>query len=233
VKGTKDTIGDSLAVLQSLTSTSRSTKNELKKAVGNIQQSLASKDINWINATHIASDHGNIVFDRGRDAMSSLAKISDPTQKDTYDATIAPMVKNLIAQIVSADRLLVTTLIGETTPTAKDDTNRIADANSKLSEGDALVVAVKPSDAINKYKEAWNKAGEVTYQNTGCSYNDLKWDGATGTCPKDNSVITLAAANVSGTSATSGSLGLIAIVIGIIAIIMAAASLTLVMNKKR
>jgi len=107
----------------------------------------------WTDSSHPNSD---VVFDKEKAAVQSLQNILN----DADSRLSQTDVRNLAKRIANIDRNLVLVAIQD----AEDidgDFELIDEANDELAAGDEDLAAGNYADAIEHYKNAWNKAIEA------------------------------------------------------------------------
>jgi uncharacterized repeat protein (TIGR01451 family)/uncharacterized repeat protein (TIGR02543 family) len=136
---------DALAALRSLLpSGSKQTDKKLHDAIAHVQRSLANKY--WLDATHLTAK-GKRVFMEEKHAVDKLKQIKNPRRA----------VGDVISMLVRADRILAQTAIADAAA-AGGNGQKLAQARKEMSKAAAELRKRHPSQAIEHYGNAWEKA---------------------------------------------------------------------------
>ncbi|MCH8290829.1 T9SS type A sorting domain-containing protein [Candidatus Poribacteria bacterium] len=135
----------------------------VEKAIKEIEKSMDEKL--WIDEIYLEAKHGKKVFDHEKHAVKELHHLVEHP-KEVSEAALAA-VQQAIDDLVTADRILVVTLINELSDTTSVDDKKqkhvnkeLAKAQDELEKGNKERDAdnPKPDKAIDHYKKAWEHA---------------------------------------------------------------------------
>jgi len=145
---TTTALGDkqqALALVQAMIpGASREDAKKLTEAAKSISDSI--NDPAWIDPNHLTSKDGNHVFDKEKQAVDKLTKVSGT----------GPAVDLLIA----ADNLLAMTAVNDAIA-GGGDPKKIAEAEKQLAKAEEELSKGHAGPAIDRYKDAWHKALEA------------------------------------------------------------------------
>jgi len=107
----------------------------------------------WIDQTHIERETGQEVFQTEKNALNKLSQLS----KGTTNPLPGVVLQGIFEQILRADRLLGSVAV-EDAIDAGVSGKKIVEAQAELAAGDAEAANGRFEQAIERYREAWQRA---------------------------------------------------------------------------
>ena len=111
----------------------------------------------WSSANTLDPKEGHKAFDKSKDAVQALNDLLKNKKSQIDDATLHAWID----WILFVDRRLATDAIDVAQATPGADAKKIDDANKKVGEGDTRAGAGQYPQAIDSYREAWQKATDA------------------------------------------------------------------------
>ena len=130
-------------------STSKGDVKKLGQAVAKLHDSLDPGL--WVDDSHLMPNVGKHAFQLHKDAVQHMTAMLQDKKGDIGD----PAVQAWIDGLVAVDRAIAQKALEEA---AGGDPKKLAKAAIDLAKGDHKAAQGKPDDAIEQYKEAWQKA---------------------------------------------------------------------------
>jgi hypothetical protein len=124
---------------------------KLDEAIASLRKSL--DPALWLDATRLQSKHGDRVFKEEKEAVDKLEDLIKDKKSELDEAVL----RNLIAQLVKADRTLATVAIHDALAGGCDRQVLVA-AYKHLIKGDSEAAHGKAEKAIDEYRKAWQHA---------------------------------------------------------------------------
>jgi beta-glucanase (GH16 family) len=140
-------VADGLALL--IPSSSGPDAEAIQRAIERLEDGLDPE--NWINGSTLDTDNGGRVFQRDREAAAFLTPVTRKASRE------AEAVMAAIEQLVLADADLAALAVAVAERNGAPETDLVA-ARRQLELGDEKVAAGEPSQAIEHYKVAWERA---------------------------------------------------------------------------
>ena len=111
----------------------------------------------WSSDNTLDPKDGNKAFDKSKEAVQQLTELLKDHKSQIADETLQAWID----WIVFVDRRLASDAIDLAQATPGADAKKIDDATRKLGDGDTRAAAGKYPEAIDSYREAWQKATEA------------------------------------------------------------------------
>lgn len=110
----------------------------------------------WTNADHLPAKDGKDVFKGAKSAIDEL----DHVLGDKARQVPAAPLRAIIDQLTEACRLIASTAIGDAVA-ADGSVKKLDDAREALAKGDDKRDAGKSKEAVDRYRDAWQKASDA------------------------------------------------------------------------
>jgi M6 family metalloprotease-like protein len=129
--------------------------HKLDEAYKKLGEALDPKS--WTSDNTLDPKDGKKVFDKDKEAVNQLEQLLKDKKSQIADETL----QGWIDWIVFVDRRLASDAIDTAQTTPGADVKKIDDATKKLGEGDTRAADGKYHEAIDSYRESWQKATEA------------------------------------------------------------------------
>ena len=149
-RGVKQSVLADLIALRSTVNGGQAAER-LEDATDELAESLATRL--WLDETHVQAKLGEEMFDEEKETVHELHELV----RSKTSSILERAVKDLLEELVRADRLLAMVAIQDATQ-ADGSLEAFAAANKVLAEGDRDLAQGRPDEAVDDYGKAWAKA---------------------------------------------------------------------------
>ena len=133
------------------TITDKHDRHKLDEVIDDLKRATDSNL--WVNPAHLQPKGGGKVFDEEKDAVNKLGDLVE----DKHSTIPRTVLQRFIDRLVQVDRVLAFVAIRDAAA-AHDDPKKIAEAKKDLAKGDSEAARGRPDNAIEHYRNAWDKA---------------------------------------------------------------------------